>query len=426
MRNRHLLTIIIIAAMIELTGLIHHLQAQTGEASSTPDSLKSSIEQKTKELQEINKQIHATQQSIQSAKSQSSSLQKDVSKLNGNIKDLNLRLKASEITTDKLGLELQGLNIETVDIKSSIDSKKEVVAMSLRLVQQKDNEGALITLLRTQSLADSLLEVQNLSDLNSSLSDVIINLIALNNKLTQKIGETEDKQTQISKEQLNVKNRKIIIEDQKGEREKLLGLTKAQQKIYEDQLSKLERQQADAAAAIDKLDTELRKNFNESVLPDKRTGVLIMPVAGKITQYFGEMSNLYRGKPHNGLDIGAPAGTEIHAARDGKVVAAGNNGHLQYGKYVLIQHDNGLSTLYAHMSRQVATTGQAVKRGDIIGYVGDTGYSFGNHLHLGVYYCGPSGWLPGVPRDSQLCGFANIPGAGPVPVGVVVNALDYI
>ena len=140
------------------------------------------------------------------------------------------------------------------------------------------------------------------------------------------------------------------------------------------------------AEEIDKLEDELRKTFNVSLLPEKRPGVLSMPIQNpRITQNWGEISNLYRGKPHNGLDIGAPIGTPIFAARAGKVTAVGNNDRLQYGRYILIEHDNGLSTLYAHLSFIKGETGATVARGDIIGYTGNTGYSTGPHLHFTVF-----------------------------------------
>ncbi len=85
---------------------------------------------------------------------------------------------------------------------------------------------------------------------------------------------------------------------------------------------------------------------------------------------------------HRGIDIPAPNGTPIHAAKGGKVVIA--TGHGSYGNYVVIDHQNGESTLYAHQSMIGCSVGQWVNQGDIIGYVGSTGYSTGNHLHFEV------------------------------------------
>ena len=90
---------------------------------------------------------------------------------------------------------------------------------------------------------------------------------------------------------------------------------------------------------------------------------------------------------HKGADIVAPAGTPIIAADSGKIEYAGWHNHpYGYGNYVIIDHGNGWKTLYGHMSAFAVSTGEAVKAGQVIGYVGNTGYSFGNHCHFEMYY----------------------------------------
>ena len=88
----------------------------------------------------------------------------------------------------------------------------------------------------------------------------------------------------------------------------------------------------------------------------------------------------------NAVDIGAPRGTPIYAAADGTVLVAKNNGAWNggYGNYVVIAHDNGTETLYAHMSAVLTTPGATVSQGDEIGKVGMTGEATGNHLHFEV------------------------------------------
>jgi len=88
---------------------------------------------------------------------------------------------------------------------------------------------------------------------------------------------------------------------------------------------------------------------------------------------------------YNGVDIGAPYGSPIYAAASGKVTVARGSGYNGgYGLYVVISHDNGAQTLYAHMSTVAATQGATVSKGDVIGYVGSTGLSTGNHVHFEV------------------------------------------
>jgi murein DD-endopeptidase MepM/ murein hydrolase activator NlpD len=93
---------------------------------------------------------------------------------------------------------------------------------------------------------------------------------------------------------------------------------------------------------------------------------------------------LRRSRPHLGVDFAAPRGTPVHAAADGKVVDAGWEGGL--GRAVRLDHADGYRTTYGHLSRIAGSVGEGrtVRRGQVIGYVGSTGLSTGNHLHYGV------------------------------------------
>jgi len=118
---------------------------------------------------------------------------------------------------------------------------------------------------------------------------------------------------------------------------------------------------------------------------------LIWPVSGPVTSPFG-----YRwGRLHAGIDIGVPYGTPIHAAASGTVVLAGWTGG--YGNYTCIDHGGGLATCYAHQSSYAVFGGAQVAQGQVIGYVGNTGHSFGAHLHFEVRINGtpvdPLGYL---------------------------------
>lgn len=108
------------------------------------------------------------------------------------------------------------------------------------------------------------------------------------------------------------------------------------------------------------------------------------PVAGEITSDYGYRTHPVYGyaRLHTGLDIGAASGTPVHATAAGTVIESGWMGG--YGNAVIIQHRNGLSTLYGHCSSLAARVGQTVHKGDVIAYVGSTGVSTGPHLHYEV------------------------------------------
>jgi murein DD-endopeptidase MepM/ murein hydrolase activator NlpD len=118
---------------------------------------------------------------------------------------------------------------------------------------------------------------------------------------------------------------------------------------------------------------------------------LIWPVSGPVTTPFG----MRWGRMHEGIDIGVPYGTPIHAAASGTVIYAGWMGG--YGNLVVIDHGRGLATAYGHQSAIAVSNGSSVSQGQTIGYVGCTGHCFGPHLHFEVRVNGvavdPLGYL---------------------------------
>jgi murein DD-endopeptidase MepM/ murein hydrolase activator NlpD len=142
--------------------------------------------------------------------------------------------------------------------------------------------------------------------------------------------------------------------------------------------------------------SEINKNVNaiESVkrlLESKSSQVAdvpsLVPVNGTITSLFGEIRP---GGTHGGLDIAAPEGTPIYAPADGVVIKSGPS--LGYGRVIIIDHGNGYTTRFGHLSAENVSVGDRVEEGDIIGYVGSTGWATGPHLHYEVR-------LNGVPVD---------------------------
>jgi murein DD-endopeptidase MepM/ murein hydrolase activator NlpD len=129
--------------------------------------------------------------------------------------------------------------------------------------------------------------------------------------------------------------------------------------------------------------------------PPKRGVTLQWPCSGPITSPFGQRE----GEFHKGIDIGVPTGTPIHAAAAGTVILSSGTWDPEgYGNVVIIDHGNGISTLYGHQSQLLVTEGQHVSAGQVIGLSGSTGHSTGPHLHFEVRLNGtavdPRGYLP--------------------------------
>jgi murein DD-endopeptidase MepM/ murein hydrolase activator NlpD len=157
----------------------------------------------------------------------------------------------------------------------------------------------------------------------------------------------------------------------------LLAKTRDHRRRLEGQLAALEAENARVQARLRQAATAAAGSGTAVAGPIRQgAGRLLWPVGGPITSPFG----MRWGRLHAGLDIGAPEGTPIRAADGGTVALAGPQG--AYGLYTCIQHAGGLSTCYAHQSRISTSVGATVTEGEVIGAVGNTGRSFGAHLHF--------------------------------------------
>lgn len=150
-------------------------------------------------------------------------------------------------------------------------------------------------------------------------------------------------------------------------------------------------------AALSKLSSDIKAKQQQMEAERKKNNVQLdtgsgyhWPLPGyyTLTSKFGGRIHPITGKynSHTGIDIPAPAGTTIYAARGGQVITSGY--HSSYGNYVVIDHGGGDSTLYAHMSKRSVSAGQIVTQDQAIGAVGSTGSSTGNHLHFEVWING--------------------------------------
>ena len=218
-------------------------------------------------------------------------------------------------------------------------------------------------------------------------NQVIDSLVALQEKVANDRTVLEEAQA----EQEEAKARQMAAQDelkaQEDEVDKLIAEISAQ----EDLLEEMEEELNKAAKALDAQIKAKEREYAAQVANVPSESGYLWPLPGgynTISSLAGGRIHPVTGKPgnHAGIDIPAPSGTNIYAAKSGVVIhaAKGTGSSWSYGNYVIVSHSDGTSTLYAHMSSRAVKQGQVVKQGDVVGYVGTTGRSTGNHLHFEV------------------------------------------
>ncbi|OGZ54667.1 MAG: hypothetical protein A3B25_03565 [Candidatus Ryanbacteria bacterium RIFCSPLOWO2_01_FULL_48_26] len=421
-----------VACMFAISSSLALAFAQNAQQSSTipaalmsRDDLAAQIQEKAKQLETIDKELQSTRATLKNVKGERVTLQRELNNLVGNISQLNLSLKSDEINIQKLSLEVESLGYDLEDISQSIQDKKDAIEKIILEFQKNEhqNNNLLAIFLRSSSLADGVMEIQTLNNLQNQLVIDVGSLRGAQDEYNQKIQVASSKKNSIASHKRDSENKKLIIQDQQEERTALLKQTKNKESVFTQQITQLEKLQQQIANEIESLDSVLRTKIDPATLPPLKPGILLWPVeTGKsaISQGYGSTDFAqvtYGSKWHNGVDFGIPIGTPVIAAEDGAVVAVGNNDlycpRAAYGKFIAIKNNNNLVTLYAHLSRQIVQIGQQVKRGDVIGYSGKTGWATGPHLHFTVF-AAPTFYM----RPTKSC--------GPVPQGGDMNPLGYL
>ncbi len=197
-----------------------------------------------------------------------------------------------------------------------------------------------------------------------------------------------------------VRQERIIEEELLKEQRRIAALEAQKKKEEEEARAKAAQEAAKATSAPGQTAGPADTTENDqSESTTSGSGGFVWPLAikGKITSYFGGRSAPTAGAStyHQGIDISAPAGTAIKAAKAGTVVTASYSSGA--GNYIMLNHGNGVFTVYMHCSSLAVSKGQQVATGATIGYVGSTGVSTGNHLHFGVSvngsYVNPLGYV---------------------------------
>lgn len=401
----------------------------SAEGSRATD-LRKLIDEKGVELQELQKQREALEKNLEEINKSSNKLSKEIKTANNQISQLELIIKGTKLSIEKLELEADSLRSDILNIESDMQNQKQTIIKLFGELQQRDNENLLIIFLRNKSLGEAVSEVRSIEALNNNLWVTFKELERLQDDLRRKADDEELKKRQKIIEQRDLKNRQYILADQKKEKQTVLTVTKNQEKIYEDQLEELKKLQAEISKEIGDIESELRKNIDLNLLPMERPDVITWPVENaRVTQGYGSTPfalRNYASKHHNGIDIGGFLGKEILSAESGIVINVGDQDKFcrggAYGRFVVIKHENGLTTLYGHMSRYIVSVGQKVERGEVVGYMGKTGWATGIHLHFTVFASQTlTPAKPGFPEGTKATRVC-----GPMPVGGDLDPTKYL
>lgn len=346
-----------------------------------------------KQIQNINDQRSAIDKEIETLSKQIAKTAEERNILANMIKELNLTrsklLKEKQQIEKKItiaGLTINNLSSGIKNKEESINTSKTLLAKMINSLNQNENIPFVEKLLSVKTFTDFSNEYNNIISLNEKIKKNIKDLSIQKSDLELSKNQKEQEKNNLNNLRVNLTEKEQAVSATKKEKDSLLIATKNKETEYQKMLNEKIKKRDAFEKELGEYESQLKFILNPKSLPKQGSAVLSWPLDYVlITSLFGERW----GRTHTGLDFRASVGTSVKSVAGGEVIGTGDTDiackNASFGKWVLIKHNNGLSTVYAHLSLIKVKKGQKVELGEIIGLSGNTGSSTAPHLHLGVY-----------------------------------------
>jgi len=380
-------------------------------AQSASD-IQAQIDANNQQLDALKAEIAEYQRELDAVGLKKNTLQSTVNSLALSQKQLAAQIKATQNKIASANLQIRELSSSIGDKEATIVADQSAIAKALRTVAEGERTPLIATLISASTFGEAWRAADQILLFNRALADDIKDLRAVRIELASDRDDVTAAKAKLLSLQNDLSLQKRSVDASKAAQQKLLADTKNQEANYQKLIAQKQAAEKSFEQELMNLQGQLNLIVHPNLLPKVGTGLLSWPFRNAfmntcaerkkafgnifcISQFFGSTPfatanpQVYNNGGHPGIDIAAPIGTPITAAFAGTVLATGNTdlvrGCYSYGKWVMIIHGNGISTLYAHLSAIDVAKGQSVSTGQTLGLSGMTGYATGPHLHFGVY-----------------------------------------
>ena len=392
-RKRHFSGLVAAAALFVvvcigfvLTVVSH---ADTTLTPEQEDALKKAQNEKEDALDALKNKIKTYQKIVNLKDKEHDQLAAQAENLAAQSDVLQTDITSNERRLADLGQQIESLESRVKEKENVIGVQKNLLADILRsyYTSQVQLTGISPIILASPDTFDALLFGRDrLFEAGTGVQEALSNITNLRNALVREHDLASEKKVEVASVKFQLEQQNAYLENSRRNKETLAAQAAADQAKYSDIVSDLEKQRKAIEDEIEQLDAARAGKIDLSSIPNFSSGVLGYPVKSPHkTQGYGKTTFTKWYTFHNGVDFADAVGTPVLAAEDGEVIAMGDEGKYAYGKWIAIQHKNGLTTLYGHLSKQSVKKGERVDRGEKIGLMGSTGYSTGSHVHFGVY-----------------------------------------
>lgn len=371
---------------VTMTATVAVSTGTTAFADDKRQELQDKVNEQQDKLDAINQQIADNAAERENAEKNKELAEQQKELIVGQITDLQEMIARIEGDIQTKEKEIEAKQAEVDQKQAQYDARWADFKERLGAMQKLNDGGSIAILSSATNLYQLLTFADTLEQISSKDEEICTELETQRQELEQQRIELENDKAELEEDKAELDAQNTQLE---GKRQELVNSIQQQNQTISDadaQEEALEAEAAETRKALDAAAAELDAYLNSQVDKYSDAPMTCSLNFGPALPSYTYISCYFGGNGHRGTDFAAPGNTPIYAVADGVVTDA--TYHWSWGNYVQIYHGkddegNTYSTLYAHMiTTPSVSAGQSVTKGQIIGYVGSTGYSTGNHLHL--------------------------------------------
>lgn len=361
--------------------------------AQTTDELKAKIDEKNNQIKQIEEEIRQYNLEVNNASKEAKTLQSLIKTLELTKRKLTTDIKLTESKISKTNLTILELDSGIKDTKENIILNKKAIISALKKLNSNDNVSITIQFLMNKNIGEIWTDFDQISQVNNIVRQKSKELSNLKLKMEEKQSLLGSQKSNLLGLKKDLSGKKMAVEYTAREKNSVLSETKSKEQAFKQLVKSKEELKAQFEKEVYDFESELNIYIDKGSYPAPKNNIFSWPLDDVyITQRFGKTvgaEKLYASGSHNGIDFRAQIGSPVKSVLSGTVAGTGNtdlfSGCYSFGKWVMIKHNNGLSTIYGHLSSINVSKDEKVLNGDVLGYSGSSGYSTGPHLHLGLY-----------------------------------------
>lgn len=365
--------------------------------AETAQELQAKISSKSDEIKKIEAEIKKYQEDLNTIGAQKQTLKTSITELDLTRKKLEADIRVTQAKVDATNYTIVRLGSSIDDKEGKIDVRKRALVETLRIIHENDTQSLLEIALSEGSFSDFWNDTELLNQFGDEVYANVIELKSIKAGLEKEEKTRQEEKKTLLNLKMELGDRSKIVIDNKNQKSRLLTQTSNQETSYKKILKEKIALKEAFEQELRNYESTLKFILDPTSIPPRGTKVFSPPLDNIfLTQKFGKSNatngagqRLYASGTHNGVDFRASMGTQVKAMRSGTVVGTGDTDLMcpgaSFGRWVLIDHKNGLTSIYAHLSLIKVNQGDEVMTEQVIGYSGNTGYSTGPHLHVSVY-----------------------------------------